>query len=199
MKTFSGQLGIVLFPDQKTTEKADNISKKFRNNQIFFNGDTQPHISLYHSKLQDVPTDEIKRLFQLIKPLLSGETFTLKEINVFGGKFVFWDVVKDTAKMLFKSHNTTLKNLSIYFLKEGEQQADREKITLSTEETFNVRNFGHPLVGKLWRPHITLAYLKNLKSAEQYTEEMNFSIKSIGFVEIGDYGIIKKLLFKEDI
>ena len=109
----------------------------------------------------------------------------------FGGKFLFWDTVRN--EQLTQAHEYALR-LSKYFLPTGEQQAEKEKITLSPLERVNVKEFGHPLVRELWRPHITLGYYPNGLQQNTRTEKFEGSAVGVAFVQVGEAGTIAEIL-----
>ena len=108
-------------------------------------------------------------------------------VAVVSGRFLFWDIKR--SRQLVVLHELSL-DLSRFFVATGDQQADREGIVLSPEEDRNVRTFGHPLVQKLWRPHVTLGYYSQGISQEPHPEKFRGTAIGAAFVRIGEAGTI---------
>lgn len=192
-KTYTGQFGLVFSLDHTTKDAAKIINSRYKGENLinFADGIQEPHITLYHSKLESIPESVIENCMGLLVKCLPL-SFSLNKIEPYGGKFLFWNIQK-TAE-LSNAHALALSNLSPYFVSIGEQQADREKISLSQEEQDNVRRFGHPLVGSLWQPHITLGYFPNGVSLESCPEFLNGIITEVMFVRIGEAGTIEEII-----
>ena len=140
---FTGQLGLVLLLGPNTRKQAITIGSRYRNgNSINLGERHEPHVTLYHSKLQDVPRSMIREFLDDLAvrlPLKLGFT----HIAPFGRKFLFWDASRSAE--LSGAHGYSL-GLSQYFVPVGEQQADRERVEVTEEERINIRRFGHPFV-----------------------------------------------------
>ena len=191
--SYTGQLGAVLLLDQPTEKKmACAASDYHASNAIDVGGRHIPHISLYHSKLRAVPDIVIDWLLdELIIKLPIALAFT--EIAPFGGKFLFWNIERSTP--LTGAHERALY-LSRYFIPTGEQQADREKIALLPEEQENVKTYGHPLVQKLWQPHVTLGYAPGGLAQNTATKRFIGNATGAAFVRIGEAGTIAEIISK---
>lgn len=191
MQKYSGQLGFVLFPDFNISHKSYQLAQNIDKNLIHL---TKPHISLYHSKVADLPEKKAMELLLEIENR-SRISLNLEEIIIYGQRFVFW-LVKKTPELEGLHYN--ILALSKYFVKDDEQQADREKIKISQAEQKNIKEYGHPLVKDLWLPHITLGYCEKPDIYVKKIEEVG-RIAAIGFVEIGDYGTIKRILMSKRV
>lgn len=195
MQKYSGQLGFVLFPDFNISHKSYQLAQNINKNLIHFTKPYLPHISLYHSKIADLPEEKIMELLLEIENRSRRISLDLEEIIIYGQRFVFW-LVKKTSEL--EGLHYKVLALSKYFVKEGKQQADREKIKISQVEQKNVKEYGHPFVKNLWLPHITLGYCEKPDIYVKKIKETG-RIAAIGFVEIGDYGTIKRILISKRV
>ncbi|OGZ10047.1 MAG: hypothetical protein A3D67_03975 [Candidatus Lloydbacteria bacterium RIFCSPHIGHO2_02_FULL_51_22] len=192
MTTYSGRLGLVLLLDEDTRRSACALAQKIQPNAIVFSGPHVPHTTLYHSRLAGVPAETVQRLLGKILAEFPV-TARLGKITSYADKFVFWHAEKDTCLQNLHTHAL---ELSQFFTPGGVEQADREGLALPAGEEENVRRFGHPLVGDLWNPHITLAY--HAKGYAEFGERVfPHAARFIGvaFVEIGNYGTITRQIF----
>ncbi len=197
MKKIDGKIGLVLFVDTLIQKEVNKLSLRYQNNRIVFGGKggCHPHITLFQTKVKKLPLSFIKDLLIEISSKIPI-SISMNRIYFFGGHFIFWET--ENNKELVLLHKKALE-LADYFDAEGEQQADSESVTLTHEENANVRKYGYPFVDKLWRPHITIAYVENPKINNIHKNKMKTLIKSIGFAEIGKYGTIKKIIKKIDV
>ncbi|MBI2048701.1 MAG: 2'-5' RNA ligase family protein [Parcubacteria group bacterium] len=191
MKTYTGQLGVVLICDDATNGKAIAIANAApKGSEIKLGTQHHPHITLYHSKLKDVSESIVRELLDVLVVKLPVD-LKFKQTAIFGGKFLFWD--NERTPELLDLHAGVL-GLSRYFIPAGEQQADKEKIILSPEEDENVRLYGHPLVRGLWRPHITLGYYPAGIAQDAQEEKYFGEVCGVAFVRVGDFGTIKEVI-----
>jgi len=191
--SFSGQIGLVLLPDRDTRDRALQIAREFSvGNSIKLGTIAEPHISLYHSKLSNVPGTVIDEyLKECASRLPLPLTFTT--LSTFGEKFLFWNIEKD--EQLLSLHESALQ-LSAYFVPEGEQQPDRENVILSEDEKACVAQYGHPRVGALWQPHITLGYFSESLPTDIGSQPFSGAATGVAFVRIGEAGTISEILMR---
>lgn len=187
----TGQLGIVLLLDQETTNRTVELAGEYQEgNFVDLGGRHTPHITLYHSKLVDVPLEVAREyLDRLAERLPMSLAFT--KVAAFGDKFLFWDT--ERTPELIAVHEYAL-GLAKYFSPAGEQQADKEKITLSPEQDANVRQFGHPLVGSLWRPHVTLGYYPDGLTMDDRSTPFAGRATTVALVRVGEAGTIAEIV-----
>ncbi len=190
MTTYTGQYGFVLLPEQRLQQESCAISASIGNNSISLGRTHEPHLTLYHTKVCDVPEVFVDRLLHEIGMQLPiSVSFTT--VTSFGEKFMFWNA-RCSADLL-KLHQHTLQ-LSKYFHASGIQQTDTEKVTLSTKELCNVKYFGHPLVHDMWQPHITVGYVPTGVNMYSRKHIMDGFCNSVAFVEVGSYGTIARII-----
>ncbi len=192
--SYSGRFGIVLFIDAATGNKAMELSASCNGgNSIDLSGKHESHVTLYHSKFSDVPREVIEAALKDIASRLPCE-LEFTDISSFGGKFLFWKI--ERTPLLFSLHEKTVKSLSKYFVREGEQQTDREKAILSGGERQNVEKYGHPFVGKFWNPHVTLGYYAEGAPAVSRSEKHLGKAVAAAFVKVGEWGTIAEVVSK---
>jgi 2'-5' RNA ligase len=189
-EVFTGSYGLVLKPDQETMERAKLKAHLLVPNAPFIV--EKPHITLYHARFNDLPVNEVQRVYKIIEGL-EGESLKLKDLQVFGGKFLFWNIVK--SEQIQKAHEKTLE-LSKYLDQQVQARALEESLSLTEEEIESLKKFGHPLMKDLYLPHITLAYDPKgiVLDKENMVEEYDMQVESVNFAEIGEYGVVKKII-----
>lgn len=188
--SYTGQSGIVLFPDGQTNREALRLSIECGGgNSIDLGGRHTPHLTLYHSKLTSVPASEVNKTLDNLKDILPIRLL-FTEIAVFGGKYLFWDT--ERTEVLMKAHERAL-DISRFFIPAGEQPVGTAHISLSSEEDLNVQKYGHPLVRALWRPHITLGYYPQGISREPSAQTFEGFAVEVAFVRVGEMGTVIEL------
>lgn len=191
METYTGQLGVVLTCNVDTARRAMYLTNKIPDgNAIALGTQHRPHVTLYHSKLQDVPAHAVSSVLKSIARELPL-SLEFSQTAVFGGKFLFWDI--ERTPVLMELHEKAL-SLSRYFTPAGKQQADKEKIALAAAEDENVRTYGHPLVRDLWRPHITLGYYPQGIDVPAQQERHHGAAYRAAFVRVGDFGTVAEII-----
>jgi 2'-5' RNA ligase len=189
---YSGVLGWVIYLDKETQSVAKKLAMKL-------SGDTEyivrtPHITLYHATLNKVPRSEVVRQIRALTNNI-GKSLIFNDISPYGGKFLFWDV--ENKKDIQLLHENLVDKYSRYLRKNDKVLAEKEGLEMSDEESNNLARYGHPLVKKLFRPHITLAYDTEGLDIRDKKEHVG-KIINFQFVEIGKYGSIKKVLLSSN-
>ena len=189
--SITGQLGLVLLVDKDTLQEVIKTTPEYSANNLLNVGiEHTPHITLFHSKLKNVSMEVIDGLLDRIIQSLPID-LSFEEISVYGGKFLFWNI--NRTPELASAHECALA-LSTYFVPEGEQQTDKEKLALSKEEIENVKEFGHPLVRELWCPHITLGYYPSGTKIKSVKKIFRGVATGVAFVRIGEAGSIAEII-----
>lgn len=188
---YSGSYGIVIKPDMYTGEKSIELAHSLTPDAEY--KVSLPHITLYHGNVSDLPHQEIEKILNAAREILKDDIQELRTIDVFGGKFVFWDVVPN--KIMRQAHDAAL-GLSEFLDQTKLARALQEGLHLTQEQKLNMQNYGHPLVGNLYRPHITLAYdAKGIVLPKDVTGyDWQMKVDSIHFAEIGNYGSVAKVI-----
>jgi 2'-5' RNA ligase len=194
-KSFSGGYGFVAVPDYETIEKCYAFTKeKFPEDwEYLISPKYLPHITLYHSKMREVPEEFALEMRDNLASSLVGLNFTLNALECFGAKFIFWNVTPSGSsyERLIKCHQEALQ-LAKYLDKTASKRAEEEGLVLTDREKENVELFNHPLVRDLYMPHITLAYDERAIGFLQKGESENFTmtIEKVEFAEIGHPGVV---------
>lgn len=196
---FTGGYGFVAVPDQKTIDKCYSlVAERFPADWEYLLGSKNlPHVTLYHSRMKGVPSEFATETREKLSSTLCGLTFSLKDLQCFGAKFIFWNIDPSDSsyELLLKAHQDALQ-LSKYLDPTAPKRAEEEGLSLSPKEKENVELFNHPLVRDLFTPHITLAYDEKangfLKDGE--TDEFTMTIERVEFAEIGFPGIVTEVV-----
>jgi 2'-5' RNA ligase len=191
----TGQLRLVLIPDERTAAHATALSERFSSGNMLSLGTRHPpHLTLYHAKLKEVPALAAQFAMQAVAATLPIP-LRLTMLAPFGDKFLFWDAIRDPA--LLALHAAALE-LSRYLDAAGQQQSDKEGLTLSRLQRENVAEYGHPLVGELWRPHITVGYFPASFAPTLQREVLDGTATGVAFVRVGDAGAVAEVLGRID-
>lgn len=188
MKKYTGLLGFVILPDNKTKEVLKELSKKYS-----LKDDVLPqphHLSLYHGNLLNFPDDKVRKLLQQLK-FLFGNKYVLKQIEPYGEKFLFWDVSKPFLG-LQRAHESIVKVIAQYVDHEKTGIALKEELKIPEKELSNIKRYSHPLVKDLFRPHYSLLYRKKDVKNKNNKEHVGI-VKEIQFVEIGGFSKINRV------
>lgn len=185
---FSGAYGIVLNLDPSTVAKAKSLTEgleaDFKSENI--------HLTLFHTKLKDAPLEAIRDIVGRCDEALRGRTLSFENIATFGDNFLFWDSSKDPA--VLKAHQIALELTDYLERTDLSGHTKGEQLTLSPEQSENIRLYGHPLVRGLYRPHITLAYHSKGFPDGSFPTSVRHEARIEGamFAEIGQFGRVLK-------
>lgn len=193
----SGPYGLVVLPDAETCAIAKKESaNRMPNKAAYSLENEQPHLTLYHGNIINMPLFEALQVRQDVAKILQGSEIELYDIEVYADKFLFWNAEHRPLEEspLQKAHYLAAGVLSSYLNREAEPSAQKEKLKLTDAEEKNVAEFGHPLVGDLYKPHITLGYdRRGIKNVEgNYLRYM--IADRIALVKMGDHGRIEKVV-----
>lgn len=192
---YSGAYGIVVHLDQETQDMAkrlvNDITADFKPEHI--------HLTLFHTKLEGADVGAIQKMVQACEAILQGQRITFDRIQTFGDNFLFWDAEKNP--LVIDAHKIALGLARFIDRKDLGAHTKGEKLTLTPEQSENIRRYGHPLVENEYRPHITLAY-HSQGFREQVIPEHCFKegrITGVVFTEIGEFGrILKEIEFPKE-
>ena len=187
---FGGSYGFVIVPDANTKTKTENLAR-----ELFPKAEyqaTTPHVTLYQGRVAGLPPDEVRKILNKLKGY-SGETLALDLIDIYGGKFAFWNNEKNTNLSLV---HTTALEIAAYLDKNTIQRSVEEGLDMSPEELENVRKFGYPFVGESYRPHITLAYDSQGLTLPTggLSRPWEMKIEDVLFVKMGKYGSVAEVI-----
>ncbi len=187
---YTGSYGFVIKPDINTSTKSMELAGKLTPDAEFKT--ISPHITLFHANVKDLPHEKMQKILEQLQDL-KGAAFTLKDIQIFGGKFLFWNIEKNSQ---IQSAHTAALEMAEFLNKETLARALEEKLSLTPDQQYNVEHFGHPLVRDLYLPHITLSYngtgISLPESVSEYVWKMDAS--NVHFAEIGSLGRVQKIL-----
>lgn len=154
---FSGAYGIILKTDDATAQKAEELGQQILPIGADYNVQKEAaHITLYHLQLDGLSKDRLQEILFQTRTQVRDINLTLENLEVMGGKFLFWDV-KEREKLL-KAHQAALE-LAEFLNREKVAKAKSEGLSLTPDQLDSLEKYGHPLVGEqLYRPHLTLGY-----------------------------------------
>ena len=161
----------------------------------------KPHLTLFHGRLQaGFDPETVRDQVRDIDRLYAGEIVSFGDVKVFGDKFLFLDA--NLTPSLMAAHAMAVVSFLPFLDREAEPAAAKEALNLTQDEMASVRTFGHPLCGKLARPHITLGYYPDARELERHPTTLSIpivaqvaTIRSVVLAEIGEYGAVTRILF----
>jgi hypothetical protein len=205
MDTFTGSYGIVALPDQVTSRRVKWLGEQPINGGTRDVGEENryaefktkvAHLTLYHGKVVNLPLTDVYMILRALRPL-RGCPLLFDRLAVYGDKFLFLDVLVTPELML--AHLAALQ-LATFLNKEALAHAKQEGLNMSEPERVSLERFGHPLAYSLFRPHFTLAYdsSANINVGDEVVSKLPAMglVESFAFVEIGEYGAIKRALIE---
>ncbi len=190
---YTGTLGVVLLPNKDTHTTAIALSRGLNQDGalIDLSGEHQPHLTLYHAPMAKVPEERVFEFLSFLRNRLPVSVH-LTGVNPFGKKFAFWDV--DPSEILTFLHTGIVLRLKEFFVHEATPPSAKEGLQLSRAEQDNVRLYGHPLVFKLWRPHITLGAREGgYIQSQQPQYSFHGGFERAAFVQVGPNGTIAEI------
>jgi hypothetical protein len=197
MRTYSGKFGVVLFLDVPSVRKCVELNEVYSHeswaeNRIKLDvNHNQPHVTLYHAVFANLPHDVVVDTVDGIRNHLRM-VLPFTHIQDFGGKFLFWQI--DRKYLNDKPHAIALR-LSTYLDRSAVSAASKEQLKLSGAEEAHLNRYGHPLVGQLWQPHVTLGYFPNGINPVYVEENYYAWAYSVAFVEMGEFGTVKTIIY----
>ena len=185
---FTGSYGIVIIPDKETCRQALLLAKELSRDIDF--KDPTPHITLYHARFSELPKRVVMSTLDQLK-LFLGLELELSELQVYGSKFLFWNIKKNTC--IQHMHEEALRISKYLDRKSVSRAIEEEKLDLSDEELRLIKNYGHPLIKHHYIPHITLAYsASGIQLPMMSYKRRIMRVEDIIFAEIGDYGVVRR-------
>ncbi len=197
--TLSGALGIVIVPDQETVKSAYVLAQEIlpTGSEYVLGPGSIPHLTLYHGKLQGLGALTALEVVSDIRKILLGQQFTLGSIVSFGGNFVFWNVDYYSGMGRLRDAHDRSLSIAQFLDRTTEAKATSEEaLTLSSAETENVKQYGHPLVRDLYAPHITLGFHRGIAQSlgSDLRKEFKFVVSSVDLARIGYPGRVESLV-----
>lgn len=197
-KDFTGQGGIVLYPDGTADRTARLSLRSIARNKVSFKEGNIPHVSLYHAWLEGVPLDSIQQQLNVLERMrhLNSILLISKSMSFVGGHFIFWEFEK--TEVLISLHKSTLATLSPYF-STPETDVKKEELVLPQVEADNIKQYGQPFVNEQWNPHITVGYCDSLQKIVLPEVPLGvYACTSFAFVSIGIYGMIEDVILPRE-
>lgn len=194
----SKALNIVLLPDEKTQEKAIELSHKISeevDTEFILNETTyRPHITIYQGSY---PPDNIDLLLEELQRLSAEKSpfpIKMEGFQVSYETFVFWNTVKTEALQEFHEQILALANP----IRKGQIPDSVMKMlpNLPPEEQDMIRNTGSILNKHLFLPHITLSRIKKPDDKDRVLKLLSespptvFNPEKLTIATLGDHGTI---------
>jgi 2'-5' RNA ligase len=176
-------------------EQSYKIAEKFSASgaSYLLKRESLPHLTLFHAQLANAPLSYVLEILLSINGSLKRNSLRCNQIVVFRDFYLFWLCEMDIA--LQSAHEQTLALAR--FLAPGEKARPcPAQIELTERELDNIKRFGHPWVGSLFSPHITLGFGLATRAAVPVglKEEWVMKIAAIEFARIEYPGRIVEIV-----
>ena len=191
--TLGGSHGILLLPDDDTRDACHELATRILPSEAEFIAD-HSHITLYHGYLKEAPTERILNSVDRLEHLV-GANFDLNSVELFGGKFVFYNLTFDDR--IGDAHRQAL-GMAEFLDQDVVARSVSEGLELTPDQQSSLERYGHPLVGELYIPHITLGYHSALPQSDFESMPRTMSVKSVVLARIGEFGAADELLYEVD-
>lgn len=186
---------IVLLPDEELTQHALAVSKSLSKHETWFTleiGAYYPHLSLYMFQLREADIPKVEQIMAQIAQ--DYHIMQRSATNYFlGDGFAagYLDAEYGANEELSSLQNQVIQHINP--IRDGMREKDIAKMKDATGlKLENLKLYGYPAVGELFRPHVTLTRLK-AHQPEVLTELPDVSVFNgtfdrIGLFEMGDNG-----------
>ena len=195
MQLLTGHFGVVLEFDAATMCRTREIiveAKLSTAAYVVF----RPHMTFYHAPFRALPLDAVNSTLMCIAEQLT-HSVRLTALAPYNGGFVFWDAERSAE--LDAAHATALR-LGKYVDTAEIRSHEPAPGAYSEAELANLRRWGYPLVGGLFRPHITIAKFADSAPAKlPVVGTYVASAERVTFAEMGTYGQITRVITVESI
>jgi 2'-5' RNA ligase len=194
MKTIG--LNIAILPDEKTKNRAiilsQSIAEMTKSHFVLDEFNYMPHISIYHALYEPGVRNELSKVVVDIAKRTSAFEIKLFSYDYFAD-YLFLNVLMcnelyDLHMSMLNSCNPLRSQIVPESINEliQKKQIDEQQIAL-------VVKYGHPLTEKYFRPHVTLARLKDSKAVPETIEklpkqEITMKVSGLGIANIGKHG-----------
>jgi 2'-5' RNA ligase len=185
------------------TEKAIALSQEIgRNYKTFFiidNVQFYPHITIYSPEYPQLNINKILKVVERITSNASQIYFRFRKINSNQG---FISIGFDYSPEIKRLHEEIVKKLNplrMERIRKGYLEDSDYHMEFSQKQKENIKNYGYPDVMDLYKPHLTIARLKNESLAQKVSKDVNwdipeFSVDKLAIYEMGEHGTCKELI-----
>ncbi len=194
-------LNIAIFPDENTRSQAIALSQSINETtESYFTLDESnylPHISVYHAIYEESVKNKLTKVVADIAKKTSAFDIRLSEYDYFAD-YLFLNA--SVSNELYELHMNLLNACNplrsqiitdsiLELIKNN--QINEQQIALVTK-------YGHPLTEKFFRPHITLARLKDSSAVSETIEklpkqEIAMKVNGLAIVNIGPHGTCNQI------
>ena len=185
--------GFLIRPDEKTVEQAVRMGRDLAPGANYRVTGEKAHITLYHAPFIHLPRQEVATMLMSLRASLRRMHCSLTSPALYGGKFLFWDILNIPTELQL-AHEACLV-LARYLDPNVRSRAEREGLTMLDEERKNAIEYGHPLVRRRFRPHITLAANDSgIPSSDSFWNSRDMTVETVVFAEIGEWGTPSRII-----
>lgn len=199
MKTLA--LNIAILPDENTRSRAIALSQSINETtESYFTLDESsylPHMSVYHAIYDQAVKNTLTRaVAEIAKSTLAFE-IKLSEYDYFAD-YLFLNA--EVSDALYEFHMKVLNDcnpLRSQIITDSIQELMKNK-QINEQQIALVAKYGHPLTETFFRPHITLARLKDIDVMQKTIgklpkQEITMKVKELAIVNIGEHGTCNQI------
>jgi hypothetical protein len=197
-------VNVVVVPDERTIETARRLGEILGGKyDCYYSLDDKsyiPHISVYQAQYPRKNIELVRKYTVEAAAETTSFTVEVKSYQTYY-TFIFWNLLQNPS--LTNLHYRLLEKLNP--LREGLLMPHLTTTGYMTGEKFTeeeaeaVQKYGTIVVGKLFKPHITLARLKKVIPDEELKKVLpqtssTFKVSSIYIGKMGDHGTVTDIL-----
>lgn len=211
-KIWKNYFDVVILPSKEVSDYAIKLSRQLHKHGTPWALGKEnfiPHISLYHIPVKPKDFNDFVSELEMIVRGFKIKKLKIKEVRLWKNFAVC--AYTDKPEWLRKLYLTVIKRTLKYFDWDygaektwGGAKKSRKQSRLVIK---NLKEYGTPMFGRYFMPHITLSIFKNNKNvieafSKLQTKRLSFGVKSIFVCELGEthscQRIVKKIDFSID-
>ena len=190
MAILSWNIWALIIPDLATIARVESFAEHWSKWEYATGWLHIPHLTLYFGHLNDVPISESKKLIDQLRKKITGLELLLDDVKVFWGQYLFWN--SNIPESLREARQTSLQ-LSQYLDPDKRPVADW--LSLTSRQSQNMSQYGHPLVGDDYEPHITLWYSPVFDSSNiPQSIPHTMTVQNVVFARMGKYWRVDEII-----
>lgn len=196
--TVSGEVGLVVTLTAESERLCRAAAAEFLpgNSEYVLGAQNLPHLTLYQAALKDCDTNHALELAADLSGIISGKELFLRDLVVFGGKFLFWNVNLHGSGVqeLRDCHERSLVLARYLDLEENARLLPSRPGTEQQIENF--AHYGYGLLRELYLPHVTLGVNSGFEASRQEFPERLGSVvaSAVAVTRMGQFGKVVEVL-----
>ena len=193
-----GELGIVVTLDQAAEQLCRELATQLlpANSDYKLGAENLPHLTLYQAALKNCNRAQALKLVENLSAVLAGKELELRELLVFGGKFLFWNVdLKGTN--VSDLRDCHMQSLALAQYLDHEENARLLPSRPGNKQQIeNFSRYGYGLLKDLYLPHVTLGVSTSFAAAEPIFQPYpaRVLVSGVALTRMGEFGKVVEVL-----